>query len=77
MLTKPEQRVLSAFAALANDSDFVTIRGWLEQCRNDLYAEIASTRDDVLVRWRQGMAQAIEQLLEKADTASEVLRKSR
>lgn len=77
MLAKTDQKVLAAFARLANDQDFLIVKEWLEASRNDLYARTSRTRDDVLVRWYQGMAQAIEDVLDHAESAQATLRKSR
>lgn len=77
MLAKPSHQVLSALASLQGEQNFETVRDWLQQSLDDLYANGASTKDDVLVRWHQGAAQAVRDLLDKAATASEVIRKSR
>lgn len=77
MLAKPSNQVLSALASLQGDQNFATVRDWLCQSLDDLYANGASAKDDVIVRWHQGAAQAVRDFLDKAATASEVIRKSR
>lgn len=77
MLAKTDPKVLGALARLANDQDFLVVKEWLEASRDGLYAQVTRTRDDVLVRWYQGMAQAIEDLLDHAESAQAALRKSR
>lgn len=77
MLAKPSNQVLSALASLQGDQSFATVRDWLCQSLDDLYANGASAKDDVIVRWHQGAAQAVRDFLEKAESAAEVIRKSR
>lgn len=77
MLSKPNQKVLSALASLQGSPDFSTVQEWLCQSLDDLYANGATAKDDVIVRWHQGAAQAVRELLDKAATAQEVIRKSR
>ena len=77
MLRKPSQQVLSALATLEGNSQFETVRTWLEDSLLDLYRDSARTKDEVLSRWQQGAAQAVEELLTKAKEAPEVIRKSR
>lgn len=77
MLAKTDTKILSALASLQGDPNFETVRDWLCQSLDDLYANGASAKDDVIVRWHQGAAQAVRELLDKAATAQEVIRKSR
>lgn len=77
MLSKPDQQVLSALAALEGNPNFETVRAWLVQSRQDLYANSCITKDEVLSRWMQGAAQAVDEFLTKAQQAPEVIRKSR
>jgi hypothetical protein len=42
-----------------------------------LYTDSISTQDDTMCRWRQGAAQVVADFLKKANTAREVLNKSR
>lgn len=77
MLAKPTNQVLAALTALQGNPNFETVRAWLEQSRQDLYVESCETKDEVLSRWKQGAAQAVNELLTKAAEAPEVMRKSR
>lgn len=77
MLRKPDTQVLNALASLEGDQRFETIRTWLENSLQDLYKDSCNTRDEVLSRWMQGAAQAVEELLDKSANAQEVIRKSR
>lgn len=77
MLAKPDHQVLNALAALQGNPQFETVRAWLEQSRQALYVESCETKDEVLSRWKQGAAQAVNDLLTKAQQAPEVIRKSR
>jgi hypothetical protein len=77
MLVKPEHKVLSALAALQGNTNFETILEWMAQSRQTLYADSCRTKDDVLSRWQQGAAQAVDDFLTNAQNAQEVIRKSR
>jgi hypothetical protein len=77
VLTKPSNKVLSAIASLQNDQNFSVIRDWLTESLESLYVNGSTTKDDVVVRWNQGAAQVVRDLLEKCESASEVIRKSR
>lgn len=77
MLKKPSPQVLTALATLEGQLPFETIRAWMEESLQDLYADSANTRDEVLSRWKQGAAQAVAEFLDYAKNAKEVIRKSR
>jgi hypothetical protein len=77
MLEKPSQRVLSALSTLEGNPDFEEIKGWLSENLQQLYTDSISTQDDTMCRWRQGAAQVVADFLKKANTAREVLNKSR
>jgi hypothetical protein len=77
MLARPSQQVLNALSSLKGNSQFETIRSWLEDSLQDLYRDSANTKDEVLCRWQQGAAQAVNEFLQKSNEADQVLRKSR
>lgn len=77
MLSRPSPQVISALASLQGNPSFETVRGWLEESLQNLYADSARTKDETLCRWQQGAAQAVADLLEKSKDAPEVIRKSR
>lgn len=77
MLKKPTPQVLNALASLEGNIQFETIREWLGESLQDLYRGSISTKDDVLSRWQQGAAQAVEDFLAKAQEAKDVIRRSR
>jgi hypothetical protein len=77
MLVRPNQQVLSALASLQGNASFETVRAWLEDSRQHLYSGMSVTKDEVLTRWQQGAVQAVDELLETACNAQEVIRKSR
>ena len=77
MLKKPSQQVLNALSSLEGNSQFETVRSWLEESLQDLYRDSVNTKDEVLSRWQQGAAQAVGELLEKSKEAGDVIRKSR
>jgi len=77
MLKKPSPQVTAALAHLEGNLQFETIREWLTESLQDLYRSSTHTKDDVLSRWQQGAAQAVEDLLTKASEAPEVIRRSR
>lgn len=75
MLQKPSEQVLSALASLQGEPRFEAIRQWLEQSLQNLYRESTQTREEVLSRWKQGAAQAVEDFLDKASNAQDALRR--
>lgn len=77
MLQKPNIQVLNALASLKGNSQFETIRAWMEASLQDLYRDSANTKEEVLCRWQQGAAQAVSEFLEKSRDAEEVIRKLR
>ena len=77
MLKKPSQQVLNALSSLEGNSQFETVRSWLEESLQDLYRDSVNTKDEVLSRWQQGAAQAVGDFLDKAKDATEVIRRSR
>jgi hypothetical protein len=77
MLKKPSTQVLAALSQLEGNPSFETVRTWLNESLQDLYRNSCNTKDDVLSRWNQGAAQAVEDLLAKASDATEVIRRSR
>lgn len=77
MLVKPSQQVLNALSSLEGNIHFETIRAWLEESRQHLYRDSCMTKDDVLSRWQQGAAQAVDEFLTKASEAPDVIRRSR
>lgn len=76
MLDKPSLRVLSALSSLEG-SDFDVFKGWLKESLANLYTDSCRTSDEVHSRWKQGAAQAIEEILEKSETARATLNKIR
>lgn len=77
MLKQPSQQVLSALASVNTDARFEIVKRWLRESLDGLDADNRITKDDVVVRWNQGAAQAINELLTKLESSSDVLRKSR
>lgn len=76
-MTKPDQRTLAAIARLSVDADFVVFKSWLEDVGRSLHAEAPRIRDEVMLRWNQGAAQAIEDIVARIESAQAALRKSR
>lgn len=77
MLVKPNQQVLNALSSLEGNQSFETILEWLKESRQHLYHDSCITKDEVLTRWQQGAAQAVDEFLTKATEASDVIRRSR
>lgn len=77
MLAKPSNQVIAALAQLQGNASFETVKGWLEESLQTLYADNARTKDEVLCRWQQGAAQAVTDFLTKAEEAPAVIRRSR
>jgi hypothetical protein len=69
MLKQLPDKVLSAFAALDGQTEFQTIISWLDESLVDLNFGMSLTKDDVNLRWQQGAAQVLRELVEKARNA--------
>lgn len=74
---KVDARVLSALARLQTDADFIVFKDWLEAVRSSLHAEAPMILDETLLRWNQGKAQAVGDILDRIESAQAALRKSR
>lgn len=77
MLKQPSQQVLSALSSVNVDPRFEIVKRWLKESLDGLDADTRLTKDEVIVRWNQGAAQAVSELLTKLDTAIDALHKSR
>jgi len=77
LLAKTDQRVLNALVALRASHDFDVVREWIELSLSDLDDEARHTKDETLLRWYQGAAQALESLVDRINAAPDVIRKSR
>jgi arginine repressor len=77
VLAKPDHRVLNALATLRGSQDFIVVTDWIRQSLSDLDVQTRHTKDEILVRWHQGAAQVLEDLLDRAESAGDVIRKSR
>ena len=67
------KKVISAFAALQGEYNFEVIREWLQKSLDDLDEANAITKDEVQVRWNQGAAQQLRELLRIAREARSLL----
>jgi hypothetical protein len=77
MLSKADRSVLSALSTLKGDADFEVFVKYLERSLQDLLMNSRMTKDETYLRWQQGAAQALSQLIETAYTARENLHKIR
>jgi hypothetical protein len=69
MLNKPDQRVLSALAALEDDHNFSVVLEWMESSLGELDAANRTTKDEILSRWGQGAAQTLADIVGTARSA--------
>jgi hypothetical protein len=53
------------------------VKSWLEESLQDLYRDSTLTKDEILSRWKQGAAQAVDGFLNTTKNSQESLRKSR
>jgi hypothetical protein len=77
LLNKANPQVLAALSSLNVNQDFLKVKEWLCESLDRLYADGATTKDETIVRWTQGAAQTVRDFLEKAESANDLLRKSR
>jgi hypothetical protein len=67
-----ELKVLQAYAALEGDPNFKVIRAHLEERLKEA-RDHDQVKEEVQVRWAQGRAQAVSEILTEASTARRVL----
>ena len=77
MLNKPDQRVLSALAALEDDHNFSVVLEWLESSLGELDVATRTTKDEVLTRWNQGASQALAELVGAAKNARSAMNRAK
>lgn len=77
MLEKPSQKVLSALSSLDGQADYTVVMDWLKESLLALYTDTTRVQNEVLVRWNQGAAQVLEELIDKSKQAREIVSKSR
>jgi len=59
-MIQPDQRTEVAIKSLRNNPDFKMVVDWLVDNKVDVEKVNRIQKDDVLVRWGQGTAQALE-----------------
>ena len=63
MMTRADDRVLSAIASLQGNPQFETIHDWLKESHAQLMIATTLTKDETLTRWNQGGSQALAEIL--------------
>lgn len=66
MLRKPDERQLKALRNLQNNEDWRLIMQWFEDSLQDIRESSDRKSDEVQLRWNQGGAQSLSDLLENA-----------
>ena len=75
MIEQPSKRVIQSLANLQNDNDFKEVVDWLNRSLQQIKHDALHTKDEVQTRWLQGAGQTIEDLLTRATSARETIRK--
>jgi hypothetical protein len=75
MLNHPDKRIIQDLASLEGNTDFEVVKDWLYKSLLTLHTEGAFAKDEHQVRWNQGACQVLQELLDKSNTAREVIRK--
>jgi hypothetical protein len=63
-LLRPSERQLAAIARLRGDGEFAVVVEFLEAARADALHTLSVTTDEVRLRWMQGEAQTLGDLLD-------------
>jgi|APGre2960657373_1045057.scaffolds.fasta_scaffold01308_5 hypothetical protein len=66
ILSKPDRQLLVALSALETDPNFQVVMNWLFSSQEEIYQNTSYIKDEVLVRWNQGAAQAVIEIIEVA-----------
>lgn len=77
MLNRPDQRVLQSLMRLKGHPDFEVVREWLAQSLDTNRREADTVKDEVLLRWKQGACQALDQILVTEATSRDSLQRGR
>lgn len=72
-MINPSKRVLTAIASLESDEDFKTIVEWINESLNAQRIQNDTLKDAELLRWGQGKAQQLNQLLVQIHSARDCL----
>jgi len=75
MMSRPDQRVMTALSTLEGNPDFEVFMAWVRQSKEDLVSAGMYSKDEVLTRWSQGAFQALDALVGQAESARKNLRK--
>ena len=63
MMTRADDKVLSAIASLQGTPQFETFHDWLKESHAELMIATTLTKDETLTRWNQGGSQALAEVL--------------
>ena len=63
MMTRADDKVLSAIASLQGNPQFETFHDWLKESHAELMIATTLTKDETLTRWNQGGSQALAEIL--------------
>ena len=63
-MLRPNERQLAALARLRGDSEFGVVVEYLEAARADALHTLSVTTDEVRLRWMQGEAQTLGDLID-------------
>jgi len=75
MLEKPSEQQLKALRTLSMSKDWEPVKQWLEESLNKIRRSSDREPDETQLRWKQGAAQALSELLEEAEHVIETLKK--
>lgn len=74
MLRKPDQRQLKALRNLQTNEDWKVVMQWLEHSLGNIREDSDRQGDAIQLRWNQGGAQSLSDLLDNAKNAVEKLK---
>jgi hypothetical protein len=63
MICRPDKKVMQALAMLRSNQHFELVRLWLADSLAQTHEDGSRAKDVFMVRWRQGQAQDLEELL--------------
>jgi len=74
MLTRPSDKELKALCSLRVNSDWETVRVWIEKSLAETQEALSQKADEVELRWNQGAAQILAGILDNAENAATKLK---
>jgi hypothetical protein len=72
MIYKPDQDAMKALNRLASNQDFKKVLLWIADCRDRTYEDMSNIPEEFRMRWYQGAAQDLDEILKTAEISKRI-----